>query len=148
MCGDLWFSQTGKVIYTACGNAFHSSASRASDMEYAGALALSASQHSGYRVRSLSQSDAVGEIALVEDDNDPCRSAIDPARCFAHVALYGSDFLDRTALFSLEPITVAGQPYLQLGSFVFYSANGRRKFLLSQLYGMQNPAAEHYLSEF
>lgn len=38
MCGDLWLSDDGARIYTACGNVFRSSAAEAEDMTYSGSV--------------------------------------------------------------------------------------------------------------
>jgi hypothetical protein len=37
-CGDLWFSEDGKRIFTRCNNVFNASSDAADDMTYAGAL--------------------------------------------------------------------------------------------------------------
>jgi hypothetical protein len=40
MCGDLWFSEDGKRIFTRCGNVFAASDDEGSDMHYAGSLGV------------------------------------------------------------------------------------------------------------
>jgi hypothetical protein len=146
MCGDLWFSEDGNNIYTACGNAFRASTAQANDMVYAGSLRLSISGYP-YIIGSLSQSGERDEIALVEYESWECVYG-DPAACFVHLGIYDSDSLSRTALYSFAPMTVDGIVYGQRGLFVFHSADGGRRFTLSKLYAMPNPDAEYYLSEF
>ena len=38
MCGNLWFSEDGRRIFTACGNVFRSATSKAEDMTYNGKM--------------------------------------------------------------------------------------------------------------
>src|SRR4030095_13756540 len=119
MCGDLWLKQDGAVIYTKCGNTFRTSTIRNDDMVYNGRLQLSVSQSYGYQIDSLSQSDATDEIALLEADWYSCTVA--NYDCYTHLNLYESEFLNRTAVYSLAPIDFNGSTYSQRGSFVFHS---------------------------
>ena len=146
MCGNLWFQETGATIYTACGNTFRSSTVQAQDMIYAGALQLSPSNLYGWRIRSLSQSDALSEIALIEYELYYCELVPSAGQCYEHLAFYESDFLNRLAVYALGPVTVNNIAYNQHGLFVFYDAVGTNKYLLSRLDGVTDPDAEYYLS--
>ena len=144
MCGDLWFEETGVTIYTACGNTFRSSTVQAQDMTYTGALDLSESDFYNYFIRHLDQSAATSEIALIEYEWYGCEISSDP--CYTHLAFYESQFLNRQAVYSIGPFSVAGNSYAQEGLFVFHDAIGDDKYLISKLDGMPNPLAEYYLS--
>ncbi len=149
MCGNLWFQETGATIYTACGNTFRSSTVQAQDMVYSGALQLSPTGPSspyGWRIRFLSQSAALTEIALIEDELYHCELVPSAGPCYEHLAFYESDFLNRLAVYGIGPVTVNNLAYSQHGLFVFYDAVGTNKYLLSRLDGMPNPDAEYYLS--
>lgn len=146
MCGNLWFSETGLHIYTACGNVFRASDLQSQDMVYTGALELSISDWYGYTIVAVSQSVEAGEIALIEHDLNECAPYGDPDRCASHVNLYESAFLNRTARYSLSPFTVGVDTYDQRGMFVFYSADGTARYLISRLDGMPNPSAEYWVS--
>lgn len=146
MCGNLWFNESGTTIYTACGNTFRSSTVQAQDMVYSGALQLSPSNLYGWRIRSLSQSAALTEIALIEYEWYHCEIVPSAGPCYEHVAFYESDFLNRLAVYALGPVTVNNLAYSQHGLFVFYDAVGANKYLLGRLDGMPNPDAEYYLS--
>ncbi len=149
MCGNLWFQETGTTIYTACGNTFRSSTDRAQDMVYSGALQLSPSGPSspyGWRIRFLSQSAALTEIAMIEYELYHCEFLLLAGPCYEHLAFYESDFLNRLAVYGLGPVTVNSLAYFQHGLFVFYDAVGTNKYLLSRLDGMPNPDTEYYLS--
>jgi len=146
MCGNLWFQETGATIYTACGNTFRSSTVQAQDMVYSGALQLSPSNLYGWRIRSLSQSAALTEIALIEYELYHCEIVPSAGPCYEHLAFYESGFLNRLAVYALGPVTVNNLAYSQRGLFVFYDAVGTNKYLLSRLAGTPNPDAEYYLS--
>jgi hypothetical protein len=141
ICGNLWISEDGSTVYTACGRAFRASMDAAQDMRYAGALSLSASTTYGYRVRSLSQSAARREIALFEEPWYECTIG-SGSGCVSHLNVYESDFLGRSAVYSVQPVLVSGVTYRQRGLFVFHRADGVR-VVISRLDGMPNPAAEY-----
>ena len=146
VCGNLWMSETGINIYTACGTVFRSSSVQNQDMVYNGTLALSTAQTGKFQIYSLDQSASQKEIALLEHDWYVCDGYGDPKTCYTHLNLYESDFLNLTAKYSLAPITVAGHAYSQYGLFVFHATNGT-KYVITRLYGMPNPDAEYYLSQ-
>lgn len=144
-CWNLWIAESGLHIYTACGVTFRASEIPADDLLYAGSLALTGPNQ---RIHALSQTDEQREIALIEGDYINCATYGAAALlCYMHLTLFESDFLNRTAVYSFAPITVAGKAYSQRGLFVFHSADGTRKFTVSRLYGIPNPNAEFYLSE-
>lgn len=145
MCGDLWMHETGLQIYTACGNVFRASDVRAQDMTYAGRLPLSTGSHYGFSIVSLSQSAEAREVALIEEDSFECSLSGSTDDCYSRVALHESDFLGRTALYSMAPKTVSGKDYAQRGLFIFHNAAGTQRFVISRLVGMPNPDAEYYL---
>jgi len=146
MCGNLWFNESGTTIYTVCGNTFRSSPSQAQDMIYSGALALTTGSFYWFTIRSLSQSDARGEVVLIEH----LRASCDPnpwssEPCYSHLATYESDFLNRLSVYSIAPVTVAGGTYAHQGLFVFHDTAGK-KYLIGKLEGMPNPETEYFLS--
>jgi len=144
MCGDLWLKQDGAVIYTKCGNTFRTSTVRNDDMVYNGRLQLSDSTTYGYQIDSLSQSDATDEIALLEADWYSCTIA--NRDCYTHLNLYESDFLNRTAVYGLAPIDLDGSTYSQRGLFVFHSADGSHRYLISRLWQFAGNDQPYYLT--
>jgi hypothetical protein len=145
MCGNLWFNESGITIYTACGNTFRATTVQAQDMVYSGALQLSNDNANfGFVIDALSESAEAGEIALIESTSYECQ--FQPDSCRSRLALYENAFLNRNQVYSLPPIEVAGHPYAQSGLFVFYSADGSQRLLISRLRAMPNPAAEYYIS--
>jgi hypothetical protein len=147
MCGNLWIDDDGQTIYTSCGDAFRSSVVPLEDMTHKGRLELTASNDStpGYRIASLSRSTPMNEIMLVEFGSDYCPDQyFDVAACWTHLGLYAGATLDRTALYSIPPINVEGSDYMQQGLFVFHSADGMRRYMLSSV--PWAPASPHYIS--
>ena len=146
MCGNLWISDDGARIYTACGATFAASTVPANDMLYAGTLPLSTSTYYGYRIQSASALAATKEVALIEQPWYECQAFAGMlSSCYSHLNLYDSDFLTQTARYSFPPVVVAGASYRQLGLFVFHQSSGGR-VLISRLDGITNPTAEYYLS--
>jgi hypothetical protein len=147
MCGDVWMKQDGATLYTKCGNTFRSSETRSQDMIYSGRLQLSTAQFSQFVIRSLSQSDATKEIMLVEEDTYECAEFNSSGvRCYTHLALYESDFLNRTAVYSIPPIDVGGTGYGQRGLLVFHSADGLHRYMISRLHGVPGATQPFYLT--
>lgn len=147
MCGDLWFKEDGATVYTKCGNTFRTSVLQGQDMVYSGRLQLSAARFYDYTIESLSQSDATGEIALVEEASFDCAPYGDPASCYSHLALYQSDFLNRMAVYALPPIEWGGSStYTQLGAFVFHSSDGLHRYLISRLHAAPGATQPHFLT--
>jgi hypothetical protein len=138
MCGDLWMSEDGVHIYTACGRTFRSSNVQSQDMVYNGSLTLSSGDYYGYRIRSLSQTaDMSCEGGFGSSSISDCRN---------YYNLYESQFFNRTASYSIAPMTIAGRSYAQFGQFVFHSSDGSKRVLISRLVSMPDPASEFYLS--
>lgn len=148
MCGNLWISEDGVHIYTACGRTFRASTVKSQDMVYNGSLSLTSGDYYGYRIRSLSQTAEKKEIALVEYDQS-CEQGFGSSNisdCRNYYNLYESQFFNRTASYSIPPMTVAGRSYAQFGQFVFHSRDGSKHVLISKLVAMPDPASEFYLS--
>ncbi len=147
VCGNLWFSDDTVTIYTPCGNVFRAAATQAQDMAYSGQLALMQSLY-GNQLVSVDESTAGKEILGVEESLFNCGPNGTPADCQTNVAIYDSTYLGLNALYSLPNVALAGQSYPQRGLFVFHSADGTQRFLISMLYGEPNPATQYYISKF
>lgn len=146
MCGNLWFSEDGGTIYTACGRTFRSSSDPTQDMLYSGTMTLSNATY-GYRIRSLSQRSAIKQIAVIEEDSYECSPGIlsTSVSCTSHLAEYESDFLNRTALYALPPIELNAVRYSQRGVFVTHLADGS-KAIVSQLVNVADRASGYYVT--
>lgn len=131
MCGNLWFSESGSHIYTACGNTFSSSTVRASDMVYTGRFELTGP---AYQVSWAEANAARGEVSLIEHSGWGCTITFHASEpCYNHLGTWDAQFLTRKSLYSLPPVLHAGVVRDQAGLFVFYHSTGVRRFLLSKL---------------
>jgi chitinase len=144
MCGNLWISDDGQRIYTACGRTFSTATVASQDMLYSGAMLLSTANY-GYRIASLSEWAAGHEIALVENDRYACDLVPSTGPCWSHLNFYNSDTLNLVSRYSLAPINVSGTHYGQRGRFVFHRPGGS-KLLVSETDGVPDRAARYYVS--
>ena len=147
VCGDLWYSEIGDRIFTACGNIFSASSVEADDLQYAGTLELTDGAPSLYTflIRRLSHNAARNEIVLIETTAG-CESPFFEVLCYTHLAFYEGDSLARQGVYAIQPMTVDDVIYPQLGHHVYHDATNGRKYLISRLEGMEDPAAAFYLS--
>ena len=148
MCGNLWFSEDGESIYTACGNTFRSSANQAEDMTYIGGMELTPSDYTyGWRIHSLSESVQGDEIALIEDDDYTCDVWPGEAGpCYSHFALYERQSLTKLATHSVSPVTIDGFDYAQRGVYVFHDAANGRKYVIGRAVNSPDPLQTYFLS--
>lgn len=138
-CGSLWIDDAGANIYSACGHVFRAGRVGYQPLEYAGSLPLAPSSAYPSQVKSLSQSTEAGEVALIEELQYPCEIQQTSPDCHTRFAIHGA-YLDLVARYSLAPVTAAGKAYRQRGRFVFHSADGTKRYLVSRLWGMVDPA--------
>jgi chitinase len=122
MCGNLWLSEDGARIFTACGNVFRATSARATDMVYAGTLEATTS------VRHLADSTAAGEVLAVpgvsyfggtghEDES---------------ILVFAADFLTRKPSVAVSPFITPAGSFAGHGRFVFWSADASRRYALVQ----------------
>jgi hypothetical protein len=143
-CGNLWFSETGTRAFSACGSVHQPSATQADDLAFAGSLPLSG-QLIRYQIVSLSESAETHEVATLEHDAVECGEFGEPHRCYNHLNLYDGMALARESSRSLAPIEAGDRKYAQRGLFVFHSADGSRRYLLSRLFGVPDPQTEYFI---
>jgi len=112
MCGDLWFSEDGARIFTRCGNVFHATAERATDMTYAGSLS-----ETGLIV-SLAHSAAAGKVVAIpgNDWDDPDDDV--------ELHFYDDEFLAFSGTRPLPPLLGDHELAPGHGRFVFVDADG------------------------
>lgn len=146
MCGNLWMSDDGARIFTACGNVFKANVASDKDMLYTGSLSLSSGTY-GWYILSLSHSTATNEVALLEADAYTCK--IIPGLttpCYNHLSLYAGDDYGIKSKSVLGSIVVGGSSYPERGSAVFHGNGGRKLFMISRAEGSPDPASEYYFS--
>lgn len=118
MCGDLWFSEDGNLIFTACGNVFATSSVKAEDMVYSGSLDM--------RVASLDHSQQSGVVAAITGPtfSDPDQDAT--------VSFFTDNPLSKTETSELPRVlTSTGAPTAH-GKYIFLRSDGLRHFVIAQ----------------
>jgi hypothetical protein len=147
MCGNLWLSQDGETIYTACGHTFSSSADQVQDMAYVGGMALTPSDFNNrWRIPSLSDSAQADEIALIEDDY-PCHFMLEEfGPCYSHFALYERQSLAMLARYAFNLVSIDGFDYAQSGLYVFHDATNSRKYVIGRAVNSPDPRQDYFLS--
>ncbi len=120
ICGDLWLSEDGARIFTACGNVFRAlDTYAAGDLEYAGALeATTAVQH-------VSDSGAAGKILAV-----PRVGWSGTGREDQSIRVFGAAYLAQQESIPVSPFFVGGRSFPGHGRFVFWSADSTRRFAI------------------
>ena len=121
MCGDLWLSEDGARIFTACGNVFRATTTRATDMTYAGALEATTS------VRHLADSAAAGEVLAV-----PGVSYFGTGHEDESILVFAADFLTRKPSVPVSPFITQAGTFAGHGRFVFWSADASHRYALVQ----------------
>ena len=122
MCGDLWFSEDGARIFTACGYIFRASNVREDDMTYNGSL------EGGPSVQHLASSSAAGLVAVVHRQNLSF-GQVEPAQA-GQLTIYGGDFLGQRQSLDLPRFEAGGTEYASEGRFLFFNSSGTRLYAL------------------
>ena len=128
MCGDLWMSEDGFRVFTACANTFRTTNVRETDMTYAGSF------EGVLNIRHLNHSQAAGEVALIEtgvwreEDSTEAQS----------IQFYNYDFLSFTESVQLPKIVAGPRVVDSNGEYVFHSKDGKVLYVVMRAYGDSN----------
>jgi hypothetical protein len=145
-CDNLWMPESGVRIYTACGAVFRSSDVRSHDMVYAGTLELTESFFWEPLIKSLSKASQRDEVAVLDESFIACDVLVGAWTCFTYFGVYDSAYLALQSRYHLAPVVVAGTAYAQRGLFVFHSADGTTRYLISRLPKITNPDQEYAIA--
>lgn len=140
-CGNLWFSADGKRIYTPCGNVFRSSDYSSQDMTYMGTVALFDPAGNSPRIAALSDSAEAGQLILLEGVPYRYEDCGAFYQCQSRLSIYENQSLTPIASYRVPDVEVNGAPAPQLARFVFHSADGASKYVITWLY----PGSEYRL---
>jgi hypothetical protein len=126
VCGDLWLSEDGLRIFTACGNVFRASATQSQDMTYNGNLqgaGLSAIAH-------LSHSSAADLLLAVPRSCTSYCFGATSSDTQVFLLDYGHFGLNRRA--DLPPFETGSGSYAAHGRFVFANTAGTEFYTIVQ----------------
>ena len=144
VCGDLWISNKGDRIYTACGNTFRSSDDISVDMTYSGRISTTQIDDYGVaRIQSLAESPSSNEIVLIEDGamyGDSCNAEYYlSGRCFYFLGLYTKDYMNNVERLGFTGNEVEGVSYYDKPEFVFYDESGEDIVVIGNIIGSETP---------
>jgi chitinase len=122
ICGNLWLSEDGARIFTACGNVFRAlDTYAAGDLEYAGALEATSS------VQHLDDSTAAGKVLAIP------KAGWSGTGDDRSIRVFGAEFLTQQESIPTSPfLLVDGRSFVSHGRFVFWSADSTRRFAIVQ----------------
>jgi chitinase len=124
MCGNLWMSEDGQRIFTACGNVFRASSDRKTDMTYNGSLSrLPYIQH-------VVHSAAAGRILAIPAARSYGQS--EGALAENQLAIFGYDTLNTEKIVPLPDFIVNSKPFAAHGRFVFVNSAGTQYYVVVQ----------------
>lgn len=123
MCGSLWYSQPGDIIFTRCGKAFLSTDVRATDMTYAGSLEGISYMH------EMDHSSAAGEIVAIPADISYYGDKLLDTK----LMIFEATYLAYVRTVELPKFNVLGTSYPGHGRFVFYNNAGDRYAVIQQV---------------
>jgi chitinase len=125
ICGNLWMSEDGQRIFTACGNIFRASSSREQDMTYNGNLSrLPQIQH-------VVHSQAAGKVLAIpiQADSRFSREENLPAN---QVVIFGYNQLNTENIVTMPDFIVDEKHYAANGRFVFVNSSGDQYYVIVQ----------------
>lgn len=141
MCSNLWFSEAGDRIYTACGTTFSSDADIAQDMRHTGSVPVTESGNFYPNIVWLDDSSALAKVAYLDaghcdgsggQDCDTLPRIVDDASGVPRSTWW------------LPPVFVDGVPHGQHGLFVFHVADGSLR-MIGRAVVIAEPAQAYYI---
>jgi len=122
MCGDLWLSEDGARIFTACGNTFRSTALASTDITYGGRLAAPEG-----RLLWVTHSTEAGQVVAVPGGGWNATGDEDTL-----LRVYDDEFLAPAGTVAVSPFIFPVGVFPGHARFVFFSADGTRRFAVVQ----------------
>ena len=122
MCGNLWISDDGLRIFTACGKVFRSSAVATEDMTYNGSLANVTD------LTSVDHSQVSSKVIAIPAQRGYYNTEIVDNR----VNLYDYDYLTYEKSIFLPEFIVADNRYQNHGKFAFFNSDGTKHIVIAE----------------
>lgn len=121
MCGNLWFSEEGKRIFTACGNVFRAADLKVQDMLYNGSLAELT------HIQDLAHSATAAKVAAIPKyvPYANLKESVD-----TQVLSYDDAYLTPSDSFQLPYFVVNEQGFMGHGKFVFFNKAADRLIVI------------------
>lgn len=124
MCGNLWMSEDGRRIFTACGNVFRASSDRATDMTYNGSLSRLP------YIRHAVHSSAAGRVLAIPGKRP--FGLEEGGLAENQLAVFGYDTLNTEEIVPLPDFMVNNSSFMAQGRFVFVNSTGTQYYVIVQ----------------
>jgi len=118
-CENLWITQDGASIFTACGTVYTASETPANDLQYEGTLANASS------VAWAAESDVSHSTVVIPGQYDG--QAND-----TQLQIYGDAYLGYAGTLTLPQFTSGSSPYAGHGKYVFWNSTGTSVYVVEQ----------------
>jgi hypothetical protein len=123
-CGNIWLSEDGLSLATACATFYTTSETPATDLQYEGTLSNAANS-----LVWAAESEAISSTAVI-----PTTNYQSPAND-TQVQMYGDAYLDYAGTLPLPQFTVGGTAYAGHGKFAFWNNAGSSLYIVEQADG-------------
>jgi uncharacterized protein (TIGR03437 family) len=124
-CGNLWLTEDGRRVFTACGKAYTTSEVPQQDLQYNGTLSATSSV-TWAEEATQQQSTAV----IPGANNGSSFGTRQPDD--TQVQIYGDAFLGYMGAIPVPQFTVAGKSFLGHGKFVFWNKSETTLYVIEQ----------------
>jgi hypothetical protein len=141
MCGNLWFTEAGDRIYTACGNTFTSDADPTKDMLYAGHIPVTEIGSYTPNIVWLDDSRTAGEAAYLDAGHCGSTGGVD---CDTLLRISDNVYDSLRAAWWLPPVVVDGDYRVQHGLYVFHAPDDSLR-MIGRAVGVTDATHAYYI---
>jgi len=138
ICDNLWLSNDGSEIYTACGNVFSTPDQISDDMVYLGQLNPATEYYgwNNYRLDSVSESNSLDELATIESASImDCDDESFSTQCLRMVSFFNKSARSRHSSFAFDSVSIDGTDFIEKPKHIFYNSAGTSAFAISEALG-------------
>lgn len=117
LCSNLWLSETGDRLFSACGNVYRTSDSTTQDLVQYGSLAGTAS------VTWLANAGVLGATAAISGGTSPFDT---------EVRFFGDQYLGYAGSLAVPSFTIGARVYAGHGRYVFWNSLGTKLYVIEK----------------
>ena len=130
-CGNLWLSEDGRRLFTACGRVYRTSTVPSEDMQPNGALSPNNS------VRWVDESLIQQSTAIIAGSPNSQEQGS------TQIYLYGDAFLDYRGMLDLPSFNISGKSYSGFGQYVFWNKDASALTVIEKVDTAANAASSY-----
>jgi hypothetical protein len=133
-CGNLWLTEDGNRLFTACAQAYRTSPVASQDLQYNGQLA-------GLNSLTWADESVIQQSTVVIPSSFSSPSSVD-----TQLQIFGDAFLGFVGSLPLPQFLIGGQTYAGHGQYVFWNANSTKLFAVEKADSTANLASPFAVS--